>query len=414
MPRPGPRPYECVRRAWHSDRHQPIRGSLIQEIFRVVNEIHSSATKKNKEWQEKLPIVVLKAEEIMYSKANSEAEYMDLKTLWDRANDAINTIIRRDESTETGEFLQPCIEASLNLGCPQRRASRSQRNNNPRCYLTPSTQEPISISPSILENSPQGNHATISQVMSRYATFIKPSSMSVIQPGLEPHSTAFHNNDCPTSKFLFSSENCPPSGNKCLQMEVYPASNLCAVYPLYDGNQLQCEESQCGFGVQSHPKSNPMEPAGMGTIQNLFSYAIDPTKKPSQTDFGHVTENSPKIDCDLSLRLGPLSIPCVSVENSWPQEFEDVGSSCSREGSKFSDLSPQVDKQFPFFPRGNTDDPLDSCLSKRSSEGENLNMEATMRKRKAVISYPLEDRQFCCQPKLPYNYLPGRMRNAGS
>ena len=34
MPRPGPRPYECVRRAWHSDRHQPIRGSLIQEIFR--------------------------------------------------------------------------------------------------------------------------------------------------------------------------------------------------------------------------------------------------------------------------------------------------------------------------------------------------------------------------------------------
>lgn len=41
-------------------------------LFRVVNEIHSSATKKNKEWQDKLPLVVLKAEEIMYSKANSE------------------------------------------------------------------------------------------------------------------------------------------------------------------------------------------------------------------------------------------------------------------------------------------------------------------------------------------------------
>ncbi|KAI3717655.1 hypothetical protein L1987_69411 [Smallanthus sonchifolius] len=72
MPRPGPRPYECVRRAWHSDRHQPIRGSLIQQIFRLVNEIHSSATRKNKEWQDNLPIVVLKAEEIIYSKANSE------------------------------------------------------------------------------------------------------------------------------------------------------------------------------------------------------------------------------------------------------------------------------------------------------------------------------------------------------
>ncbi|MFS8002440.1 hypothetical protein Hanom_Chr13g01202101 [Helianthus anomalus] len=72
-------------------------------ITRVVNEINSSATRKNKEWKDKLPNVVLKAEEIMYSKANSE--YMDLEILWDRANDAINTIIRLDESTD-GVFLQ--------------------------------------------------------------------------------------------------------------------------------------------------------------------------------------------------------------------------------------------------------------------------------------------------------------------
>ena len=41
-------------------------------LFRVVSEVHCCATKKNKEWQEKLPIVVLKAEEILYSKADSE------------------------------------------------------------------------------------------------------------------------------------------------------------------------------------------------------------------------------------------------------------------------------------------------------------------------------------------------------
>lgn len=41
-------------------------------LIRVVSEAHSSATKKNREWQEKLPIVVFRAEEIMYSKANSE------------------------------------------------------------------------------------------------------------------------------------------------------------------------------------------------------------------------------------------------------------------------------------------------------------------------------------------------------
>ncbi|CAN0877568.1 hypothetical protein LINGRAHAP2_LOCUS11961 [Linum grandiflorum] len=135
----GTRPYECVKRAWHSVRLQSIRGSLIQEIFRVVNEAHSSMTKKNKEWQDKLPAVVLKAEEILYSKATSQAEYMDLTTLWDRTNDAINTIIRRDNASETGQFLHPCIEAALNLGCPATQGTRSHKNcssSNLRCYLT--------------------------------------------------------------------------------------------------------------------------------------------------------------------------------------------------------------------------------------------------------------------------------------
>ncbi|KAI7758291.1 hypothetical protein M8C21_014653 [Ambrosia artemisiifolia] len=50
----------------------------------------------------------------MYSKANSQTKYMNLETLWDRANDAINTIFRLDESTETGVFLQPCIEVHEN------------------------------------------------------------------------------------------------------------------------------------------------------------------------------------------------------------------------------------------------------------------------------------------------------------
>ncbi|KAH0935973.1 hypothetical protein HID58_013090 [Brassica napus] len=178
MPRPGPRPYDCIRRAWHSDTHQPMRGLLIQEIFRIVCEIHSQSTKKNTEWQEKLPVVVLRAEEIMYSKANSEAEYMDLTTLLDRANDAINTIIRLDETTETGDYLQPCIE-----GCTPRKASRSQRNINPRCYLSQDSTK--------LDNilSPQ------------YQVFMKPNSFA---PKTLPVMT-FHNDvqvkKCPFSKY---------------------------------------------------------------------------------------------------------------------------------------------------------------------------------------------------------------------
>lgn len=37
---------------------------------------------------------------------------MNLETLWDRVNDAVDTIIRRDESTETGDLLPPCVEGT--------------------------------------------------------------------------------------------------------------------------------------------------------------------------------------------------------------------------------------------------------------------------------------------------------------
>lgn len=40
--------------------------------FRLAIETHSTATKKNKEWKNKIITVIIKAEEIMYSKANSE------------------------------------------------------------------------------------------------------------------------------------------------------------------------------------------------------------------------------------------------------------------------------------------------------------------------------------------------------
>lgn len=35
---------------------------------------------------------------------------MNPDTLWERVNDAVDTIIRRDESSETGDLLPPCVE----------------------------------------------------------------------------------------------------------------------------------------------------------------------------------------------------------------------------------------------------------------------------------------------------------------
>ncbi|OMO90819.1 hypothetical protein COLO4_18861 [Corchorus olitorius] len=396
MPRPGPRPYVCERRAWHSDRHQPMRGSLIQEIFRVVNEIHSSATKKNKEWQEKLPVVVLKAEEIMYSKANSELEYMDLKTLWDRTNDAINTIIRRDESTETGELLQPCIEAALNLGCTPRRTLRSQRNCNPGCYLSMGAQE--------AENTSQGNLTTNSHCVASFPSFMKATTMDVTPLSSESQKHVADDSNCTTNKFPFTSENCPYlSNDQCLPVEKYPPTNMYSIYPLYYGNHPKFEELQHAFGVFPKSISNTVEPAKIGASHNLFSSDVDSSNKINQTNVRNTSNNPHEIACDLSLRLGP-------VGNGRSQEIEDTGSTSL--GWK-SNLTPSTDNKLSSFPSSNRDDPLNSSSNECSVEGEHMNVGATMRKRKTVYG-PSVDQQFCLPPKVPFSHLSGRMKSARS
>ncbi|KAE8732795.1 putative clathrin assembly protein [Hibiscus syriacus] len=375
MPRPGPRPYVCERRAWHSDRHQPMRGSLIQEIFRVVKEIHSSATKKNKEWQEKLPVVVLKAEEIMYSKANSEVEYMDLKTLRDRASDAINTIIRRDESTETGELLQPCIEAALHLGCTPRRTSRSQRNSNLRCYLEPETRE--------VDNVARGNVTVNSHCMAGYSGFMKPTTMNV---------TLFNGAH---NKFLFSSENGSlPRNNPCLPIEKYPP-NLYSVFPLFYGNHRRFEEPQHALGVFPKLISNTVAPAKTGYIQNQLFSDADSLNKMNQTDLANASNNPHEFACDLSLRLGPLSTPCFSVRNGQPLEIR-------KNGSTFPETNKFSNKSFSSFLRSKGDDPLNSSSNKRSTEGERSNEDASTRKRKTIYG-PAADQQFHLPSMLPYS-----------
>ncbi|KAK6927562.1 hypothetical protein RJ641_006153 [Dillenia turbinata] len=351
MPRPGPRPYKCIRRPWHSDRHQPIRGSLIQEIFRIVNEVHSVSTKKNKEWQEKLPIVVLKAEEIMYSKANSESEYMDLKTLWDRANDAINTIICRDENSESEEPLQPlqpCIEAALNLGCTPRRASRSQRNCNPRCYLNHTSQESNTGSPaSNIPNAPQKIQTPSVQPMPSFTTLVKPNATNLVHVNPKPQILVNKNKGpFPCEQFR------PRCSNQNLPVEIFPASNLCSVYPLLYGNHLQNLEAHTSSKASPKLNSNNMEPDKTSVMNNL---------KISQFDSEVVTKKPQETECDLSLRLGPTSVRCTSADNGLPQDVEDVGSSTSREGSKLNDPSEQTDMIFSFTPnKSNADGPLDS------------------------------------------------------
>lgn len=407
MPRPGPRPYECVRRAWHSDRHQPIRGSLIQEIFRIVNEVHSLATKKNKEWQQKLPIVVLKAEEIMYSKANSEAEYVDVDTLWSRVNDAINTIIRRDESTETGEFLQPCIEAALHLGCPARRSSRSQRNNTPTFYLNPEKNDNLLIPSSNIQGNyvPNNNNNNSSFLPRISSNFLAPNS-KVSSPNtcVKSDTPAMQNKIFDQLKFPFS----PPNTFSPNVMHQHgPSSSLCSVYPLYYGNQFQFKNSKAGTVCKSNSHLAD-EADGISAMKN----------KPSSCEaVAHCCVSEipqPGNECDLALRLGPVAVPRISsVHNNWPQEVLDGCSCTAKVGSKSGVLSSQTDKGLSYLSMASAHDMLVLSSTRRSYMTQNLGADGALRKRKVNVSHPSEDKQFSWPLKLPFKHFNGSISNAG-
>ncbi|OMO57758.1 hypothetical protein COLO4_35120 [Corchorus olitorius] len=403
MPRPGPRPYECVRRAWHSDRHQPMRGSIIQQILRLAIETHSTATKKNKEWQDKILTVIVKAEEIMYSKANSEAEYMNPDTIWDRVNDAINTIIRRDESTETGELLPPCVEAALNLGCHPVRASRSQRHCNPRTYLTPRAQEPVSAAPRILDKGSEERCPQLSPVQSgsqfaRMATTNANSNISASQTNRHSHPP-------------FMCDNSPSGHDQSMRTETNTLQNLGHVYPLYYGVHYQNAESHAGSPVQENIASDTIivgRPIGtsiaerneMGSLQNLFSSSDINVggKRVGQQDSRQTNEKSFGTECDLSLRLGLFSDPCTQVEKSPTCETNDVGPSSSQDGGNVKEVIQQKSKEFCFFPERTANDHFESFSRKWFIESEGHNLEVTMRKRKATFGGSSEDKQFCWRP----------------
>ncbi|CAN4113017.1 unnamed protein product [Withania somnifera] len=387
MPRPGPRPYECVRRAWHSDRHQPMRGSIIQQIFRVVKERHSVVTKKNKEWQQKLPVVVLKAEEIMYSKANSEAEYMDPETIWDRVNDAIDTIIRRDE-TETGQLLPPCVEAALNLGCVPERVSRSQRNGIPRSYLSPRTQEPHCVPPKVFSRSDSelNSNSSLPIQSAKQPLFLRPSNAN--SPRL---ASEFDRPVMPYINNLGASS----SAKAIMVPESSSSLNVGSVYPLFYGTDLQPEVSPL---VPREPQHNVIvgkpiypsivESAEISCFPSLFPCRRnDIQEKSCQAD---VTENSrrvPELDCDLSLRLGLSTNFGLQLQqglNSCIGDFRP--SDDSHKGGQFKLMSTSKGKELTLFPPGSPSSPSGLHRARGNLEGFGHNAETLFRKHKMPVT----------------------------
>ncbi|KAK9715186.1 hypothetical protein RND81_06G148400 [Saponaria officinalis] len=419
MPRPGPRPYECVRRAWHSDRHQPIRGSIIQQIFRVVTEAHSSTTRKNREWQEKIPRVVLKAEEIMYSKANSEAEYVNADTLWERLNDAIDTIIRRDESTETGQFLQPCIEAALVLGCVPVKASRSQRHSNPRCYLNPRFQETPQASPMVSDKI--NSHGPFSQPPAPSG-----NQLSIPRPGMVNQASSFalsSSQMSPTTSYTATQtvhHQYPlsfPRPMPCVATEYKSSLNLGSVHPLYHSSGFPNEESQLRFHSAQNSYSNSIiigRPVGWPRAHPAFfpenvRSAADKNEQVVRTLDSH--GKAIEMDCDLSLRLGPSDY-CANVDRHLARVNDDDGSSSHHEANKYVELS--------LFPRHIASDSHESGYNRPEQEeldnnnsNNNNNNNTSLRKRKAGDYQEIEQGSAQRLPNLRHNQFDGETRWPG-
>ncbi|KAK4781274.1 hypothetical protein SAY87_017380 [Trapa incisa] len=309
MTRPGPRPYECVRRAWHSERHQSLRGSIIQQIFRLVTKAHSSATKNNREWGEKLPVVVLRAEEIMYSKANSQAEYMNIETLWERLNDAIDTIIRRDQSSETGDLLPPCVEAALYLGCAPMRASRRQSNS--RVYLTPKGQD-----------SPPHTHSPNKSIHDCMSLPVQTSNQPNYPRPPEAAACGF--------PVLYQIARC--KFNPLKNLEIESAPNRSSIYPLYYvnhhylGEKFFARPSVDNTILVGTPVMTPIcEPPRISPSQRLLPHERASSSIKDNAEAGENIDRKKR--CDLSLRLGMGSKSKESSEGG----LEDPGSSSSQE-----------------------------------------------------------------------------------
>lgn len=227
--------------------------------------------------------------------------------------------------------------AALNLGCVPVRASRSQRNSNPRSYLSPRNQD----SGPTAQNIPNAVNQT--HTFSETNNDIRPV-FNVTSP-----SSSFYPQSIPRQTMSF--DNRPP-----------------AIYPLYDGFHFHPPVLQMGF-QSTHPNPNPNN---IITGTPVFQTTHESLPSSSQTgcpqrlfcfdndENGSKKESRPElVECDLSLRLG-----LVSGNEKGLVVVDDVDS-----GPGLSQRS----KEFSFFPLNSEAEEVGNSvteLTKRKTVGE--------------------------------------------
>lgn len=293
------------------------------------------------------------------------------------------------------------------------RASRSERHNNPRTYLTQRTTEPPKTFGGLrLQLSPLqsgGNPLNFSK---------SPISDSTSK-------CAQQSNRLMSSCHYPFSETFPAAARHTpLTMETNPSLNLGSVYPLYYGTQYESKEPR----LRSTPENTSsdkifvgtpiitpiLEPVGIGVLQSHSFNRSQHVFNTAAKETAVVIQEKPRDrECDLSLRLGLSSHPCLGRDKTSGCETEDVGSVSlvgPHEGNKFNHLSLQKNKEFCFYPRETGFDPFDCNYT---IEGEHQNSEATFRKRKAPLGNNEEEGQFCRQLGVPSNRFSDRSQGPG-
>ena len=138
------------------------------------------------------------------------------------------------------------------------------------------------------------------------------------------------------------------------------------------------------YYADEQSKATPSLPSicedGMGFLHNFIGSDNAKGGPNSSFMFGEASENPTESECDLSLRLGLFSPPSLDAESAWTHEVEDVGSSSSCNGSKYSygtrvvnfgsSFLSSKDKGIKFIAVDAADEPLESWSSKWSSEEE--------------------------------------------
>lgn len=259
--------------------------------------------------------------------------------------------------------------AALNLGCIPVRASRSQRHNNPRCYLTPRPPDPRNPDAPMNHLPPSRPDPMLcpNQIhTTRLETMNSGLVISECNPGhvMEKHSLA--GPAAVTTTFpLFYENSSSCRGDRAINVDSSSrAPDLGAVYPLYHGFHFRSGEVQ---SVSDSPRGNAntilvgrpvgtsgADPKQANVTQDLLS------QENLRSNFcgrmGYVKTGkrlSAGEKCDLSLRLSLSLEPPVNVKGTLDCESEDDDDSwCSLEDSMLSASPMDNSQEFCFFPRG--------------------------------------------------------------